>query len=103
MSSYMCFFLRGKDDYFYPLGSYSRSSAIYEMFDEAGYSNWESIRAITFRDIEVVRKENFSNTIDTATSLIQPIFMVVIASVVGVIVASIYLPMADMMQAVQNL
>ncbi|MBR6907411.1 type II secretion system F family protein [bacterium] len=46
---------------------------------------------------------NFSNTIDTATSLIQPIFMVVIASVVGVIVASIYLPMADMMQAVQNL
>jgi type II secretory pathway component PulF len=38
-----------------------------------------------------------------ATSMIQPIFMVGIASVVGLIVASIYLPMADMLQAVQNL
>ena len=63
MSAYMCFFLRGKDDHFYPIGSYNRCTAIYEMFDEARYSNWESISAITFRDIEVVRKENFSNAI----------------------------------------
>lgn len=63
MSAYMCFFLRGKDDHFYPLGSYGRSTAIYEIFDEARYSNWESISAITFKDIEVIRKENFSNAI----------------------------------------
>lgn len=63
MSAYMCFFLRGKDDHFYPLGSYSRSTAIYEIFDEARYSNWESISAITFKDIETVRKENFNNII----------------------------------------
>ena len=48
-------------------------------------------------------RNNFRNTIDMATSMIQPIFMVGIASVVGLIVASIYLPMADMLQAVQNL
>ena len=62
MSAYMSFFIRANDN-FYPIGTYSRSTAIYEMFDEAGYSNWESIRAITFTDIEAVRKENFSNVI----------------------------------------
>lgn len=72
MSAYICFFLRGKDDHFYPLGSYSRSTAIYEMFDEAGYSNWESIRAITFKDIEAVRKENLDN-IDGWKKLIKEI------------------------------
>ncbi len=66
---------------------------------------WESTWSLTgvLSKMASFYHSNFSNTIDTATSLIQPIFMVVIASVVGVIVASIYLPMADMMQAVQNL
>ena len=66
---------------------------------------WESTWSLTgvLAKMASFYHTNFSNTIDTATSLIQPIFMVVIASVVGVIVASIYLPMADMMQAVQNL
>ena len=66
---------------------------------------WENTWSLTsvLAKMAIFYRNNFRNTIDMATSLIQPIFMVLIASVVWLIVAAIYLPMADMLQAVQNL
>ena len=43
MSAYIQFFIR-KDEAFMPIGSYCRSSAIYQAFDE--YIPWEAIKAL---------------------------------------------------------
>jgi type IV pilus assembly protein PilC len=66
---------------------------------------WENTWSLTsvLAKMAIFYRNNFRNTIDMATSLIQPLFMVLIASVVWLIVAAIYLPMADMLQAVSNL
>ena len=45
MSAYIQFFIRN-DEAFMPIGSYCRSSAIYQAFDE--YMSWEKIRPLTF-------------------------------------------------------
>lgn len=47
MSSYMSFFIGGEDNKFYPIGSYSRNSAIYSMFDSMEIGPYEKIEAIT--------------------------------------------------------
>lgn len=55
---------------------------------------------------EVLRKMSnfyrvtFKNTIDVAMAMIEPILMMFIAGIVGAIVASVFLPMADMLQVV---
>ena len=46
MSAYMSFFIRVNDK-FYPIGTYSRSTAIYEMFEEKAQVPWEQIVPIT--------------------------------------------------------
>lgn len=48
-------------------------------------------------------RNTFKNAIDVAMSMIEPILMMFVAAIVGTIVASIFLPMADMMQNVQNM
>lgn len=45
-------------------------------------------------------RNNFQNAVDTAMSLIEPILMMFVAAIVGVIVAAVFLPMADMISAV---
>lgn len=45
MSAYMSFFIRANDN-FYPIGTYSRSTAIYEIFEEALGVPWEHIISI---------------------------------------------------------
>lgn len=47
MSSYMSFFIRGNDDTFYPIGTYNRVTAIYNMFDSMEIGPYEKIEAIT--------------------------------------------------------
>ena len=47
-------------------------------------------------------RNNFQNAIDVAMSMIEPILMMFVAGIVGVIVASVFLPMADMIQVVQG-
>ena len=42
MSAYMSFFIRVNDN-FYPIGTYSRSTAIYEMFEARAGVPWEQI------------------------------------------------------------
>ena len=42
MSAYMSFFIRANDS-FYPIGTYSRSTAIYEMFGMRAGVPWEQI------------------------------------------------------------
>ena len=44
MSAYIQFFIRN-DETFLPIGTYCRSSAIYQAFDE--YIPWEKVRAIS--------------------------------------------------------
>lgn len=48
-------------------------------------------------------RSTFKNAIDIAMSMIEPVLMMFIACIVGVIVASIFLPMADMMNVVQDM
>ena len=43
MSAYISFFVRGKDDNFYPIATYSRSTYIYSVFSDWGYAPWEKI------------------------------------------------------------
>lgn len=48
-------------------------------------------------------RNTFKNSIDVAMSLIEPFLMMFVAAIVGTIVASIFLPMADMISNVQNM
>ena len=48
-------------------------------------------------------RNTFKNSIDVAMSMIEPILMMFVATIVGTIVASIFLPMASMMEVVQRL
>lgn len=60
MSMYMTFFLRGNDK-FYPIGTYNRASAIYQMFDNNGIAPWEKISPITYDNLAYIKgyiKEN---------------------------------------------
>lgn len=56
MSQYICFFVKTEDNKFYPIGSYSRSSAIYEMFDDNEIGPWEKVEAITEKKLECVKR-----------------------------------------------
>lgn len=56
MSSYIEFYLRGKDDNFYPLGTYCRNNAIYEMFDAHGCAKWGRVVPLTSQMLELVRR-----------------------------------------------
>lgn len=81
------------------------SSSLFDPILTQIINVWENTWSLTsvLGKMSIFYRNNFRNTIDMATSLISPIFMVLIASVVWLIVAAIYLPMADMLQAVQNL
>ena len=48
-------------------------------------------------------RNTFKTSIDVAMSMIEPILMMFVATIVGTIVASIFLPMASMMEVVQRL
>lgn len=48
-------------------------------------------------------RNTFKNSIDVAMSMIEPILMMFVAAIVGTIVGSIFLPMASMMEQVQNM
>ena len=48
-------------------------------------------------------RNTFKNAIDVAMAMIEPLLMMFVAAIVGTIVASIFLPMADMMQNVKNM
>ena len=43
MSAYISFFIKGKDDNFYPIATYSRSTYVYKAFSDWGYAPWEKI------------------------------------------------------------
>lgn len=53
MSQYTTFFIRGKDDYFYPLSSYSRNNFI-NRFIDAPYSK---IKAVSYKDLKDANTE----------------------------------------------
>ena len=55
MSSYMSFFIRGIDDTFYPIGTYCRNTAIYELFEEACFGAWEKINPVSIDSINYAR------------------------------------------------
>lgn len=61
MSMYMSFFLRGEDNKFYPIGTYSRNTAIYEVFSECNLGPWEKIEPITEKGIDRVVTEVKNN------------------------------------------
>lgn len=48
-------------------------------------------------------RNSFRNAIDVVVALLDPILMMFVATIVGVIVASIFLPMASMMEAVNQM
>jgi len=48
-------------------------------------------------------RNTFKTSIDVAMSMIEPILMMFVATIVGVIVASIFMPMASMMEAVNSM
>ncbi len=48
-------------------------------------------------------RNSFKNSIDVAMAMIEPILMMFVAAIVGTIVGSIFLPMASMMEQVQNM
>ncbi len=48
-------------------------------------------------------RDSFKNAIDVAMAMIEPILMMFVAAIVGTIVGSIFLPMASMMEQVQNM
>ena len=48
-------------------------------------------------------RNTFKTSIDVAMSMIEPILMMFVATIVGTIVASIFLPMGSMMEVVQRL
>lgn len=48
-------------------------------------------------------RNSFKNAIDVAMAMIEPLLMMFVAAIVGTIVASIFLPMADMMKHVQGM
>ena len=56
----MNFFIRGGDN-FYPIGTYSRSTAIYEMFSEYWVVPWEAITPITKFALADVEREVHDN------------------------------------------
>ncbi|MDO4713652.1 MAG: type II secretion system F family protein [bacterium] len=55
------------------------------------------------RKISVYYRNTFRNAIDVAMAMIEPLLMMFVASIVGTIVASIFLPMASMMENINNL
>lgn len=57
MSMYMSFFFRAGDK-FYPITSYSRSSAVYQTFSEVFYpdSIWEKVTPVTIDKLNAVRR-----------------------------------------------
>ena len=48
-------------------------------------------------------RNSFRNSIDVVVALLDPILMMFVATIVGVIVASIFMPMAGMMEAVNKM
>jgi hypothetical protein len=52
MSSYIHFFIR-KGDTFIPIGTYGRSTRVYEAFEHD--APWEQIRAVTAADLDRIR------------------------------------------------
>ena len=48
-------------------------------------------------------RNSFRNAIDVVVALLDPILMMFVATIVGVIVASIFMPMASMMKAVNKM
>lgn len=92
---------------------------------EAGFTLYESLAASTLFDpilVQIINvgentwsltnvlgkmsnfyRNTFKNSIDVAMSMIEPILMMFVATIVGTIVASIFLPMASMMEVVQRL
>lgn len=55
----MSFFIRGNDDTFYPIGTYNRITAIYELLNESGFGAWEKINPVSMDMIRIAY-----NTID---------------------------------------
>ena len=78
MSAYMNFFLRGEDR-FYPIGTYSRNSAIYEIFEEYTMVPWEKIMPVTKNVLANLQHnineniEGFQNRIKTTQEKIEHI------------------------------
>ena len=55
MSAYISFAIKGKDNHFYHLGSYSRNTSCFSVFDE--YTTYEKWTALTKNDIKKVKNE----------------------------------------------
>ena len=55
------------------------------------------------RKMAIYYRNTYKNTIDVAMSMIEPLLMMFVAAIVGTIVASIFLPMASMMEQVNQM
>lgn len=66
---------------------------------------WENTGSLTnvLAKMSSFYRNTFKNAIDVAMAMIEPLLMMFVAAIVGTIVASIFLPMANMMQNVQNM
>lgn len=53
MSAYMCFYIRANDK-FYPIGTYSRSTMIYDIFEMCARVPWEKIVPIDRKQLEEI-------------------------------------------------
>ncbi len=56
MSQYLNFYIRGKDEQFYPIAEYCRSSSYYEAFEEY-VPSYDGLGAITEQTLGCVRKD----------------------------------------------
>lgn len=54
MSQYLSFYIRGKDEQFYPIAEYCRSSSYYEAFEEY-VPSYDGLGAVTERTLGCVR------------------------------------------------
>lgn len=79
MSAYIQFFIRGVDDTFYPIGTYSRNSVTYEMFSEYLFEVWECIVPVTDEllnkvMVEVrIKTDNFYDRIKSLNKKIEEV------------------------------
>ena len=66
---------------------------------------WENTGSLpeVLKKMALYYRNSFRNAIDVVVALLDPILMMFVATIVGVIVASIFMPMASMMEAVNKM
>ena len=86
--------------------SFSLSSRQNEIFDAAGHSLLQAGEKTGSLDemlnaVSSIHQERLGDRVDFMTSLIEPIMMVMIGAIIGIIVIAVYLPIFGVTNVVQ--